>query len=140
MKSLIEFINEAKTEVPLDGICDSTGREMCHLPYLSDADYLTMPRYEFTFRNVSEKKDFCDTTASCEFWDAIYDYNSIAPYPGREPNNWAEIDNNMHKFGNVIVGKKLYIYCYDAKFADELKERGDKASHQFNFSGAKYIG
>lgn len=137
-----EFVNEQATandkskNTPLECIMDGQGKILASLPTLKDkdTDFLLCPKYEFVFPNVKTKKEFEDTTYSNDFWKAVYDYDSIFG----ETNDYKVIDANMKKFGNKIVGKKLYIYCYDKKDSIELQKRCEAAKNTCDFVTVKY--
>lgn len=137
IKNFEEFINEAAYHVPLDGIIDSTGKYLANINLLADEkDYVNYPRYEFVFSAAKEVKDFQNTTFSRDLWLAIYDYDTLEV---NHKNDFALIDANMKKFGNVIVGKKLYIYAFNKSDIAELKQRCENAVKGYKFKSVNFI-
>lgn len=135
MKTLIEYITEANVNVPMDGVLDSDGRELAHLPYFSrPEDYWKHSRYEFAFSSAKLMKDFLDTTESSDFWMAIYDYNSL----NFEQNEWKTIQQNFSKFGNIASKTKLCIYVFNENDMDELKSRCEKAKTTYPFKSVVF--
>lgn len=137
IKNFEEFINEAAYHVPLDGIIDSTGKYLANINLFADEkDYVNYPRYEFVFSTAKEVKDFENTTFSRDLWLAIYDYDTLEV---NHKNDFALIDANMKKFGNVIVGKKLYIYAFNKSDVAELKQRCENAAKEYKFKSVNFI-
>jgi len=137
IKNFEEFINEAAYHVPLDGIIDSTGKYLANISLIADEkDYVNYPRYEFVFSTAKEVKDFENTTFSRDLWLAIYDYDTLEV---NHKNDFALIDANMKKFGNVIVGKKLYIYAFNKSDVAELKQRCENAAKKYKFKSVNFI-
>jgi hypothetical protein len=118
---------------PLAGISFPNGKDVSLRLWHDEDDFENMPRYKFTFRLKREMEDFTNTTASREFWLAIYDWDK----QDIEPNDYDRIQANMHKFGNVILGKDLFIYAYEKSDIKELKERCEKAAGTFEFKSVK---
>lgn len=137
IKNFEEFINEAAYHVPLDGIIDSTGKYLANINLLADEkDYVNYPRYEFVFSTAKEVKNFENTTFSRDLWLAIYDYDTLEV---NHKNDFALIDANMKKFGNVIVGKSLYIYAFNKSDVAELKQRCENAAKEYKFKSVNFI-
>lgn len=137
IKNFDEFINEAAYHVPLDGIIDSTGKYLANISLLADEkDYVNYPRYEFVFSTAKEVKNFENTTFSRDLWLAIYDYDTLEV---NHKNDFALIDANMKKFGNVIVGKSLYIYAFNKSDVAELKQRCENAAKEYKFKSVNFI-
>lgn len=137
IKNFEEFINEAAYHVPLDGIIDSTGKYLANISLLADEkDYVNYPRYEFVFSTAKEVKNFENTTFSRDLWLAIYDYDTLEV---NHKNDFALIDANMKKFGNVIVGKSLYIYAFNKSDVAELKQRCENAAKEYKFKSVNFI-
>ena len=135
IKNFNEFVNEAAYHVPLDGIIGK-GKFLANRAFVIDEeDYVKYPRYEFVLPNAKSKSDFEGTTASRDFWLAIYDYDSIMD----NNNDYTVIDANMKRFINVIFGKKLYIYCLNPEDVGELKTRCENAKSTYDFSSVKFI-
>lgn len=136
-----QFIAESEKTVArktaLNSVLDSHCRILASLPTFKDenTDFMMCPKYEFKFTNMKMRKEFEDTTCSNDFWKAIYDYDGSV----FGKNDYKAIDKNMKKFGNKIVGKKLYIYCYDKKDSVELRQRCEAAKGAFHFDTVKYI-
>lgn len=137
IKNFEEFINEAAYHVPLDGIIDSTGKYLANINLLADEkDYVNYPRYEFVFSTAKEVKNFENTTFSRDLWLAIYDYDTLEV---NHKNDFTLIDANMKKFGNVIVGKSLYIYAFNKSDVAELKQRCENAAKEYKFKSVNFI-
>lgn len=137
IKKFEEFINEAAYHVPLDGIVDSTGKYLANINLLADEkDYVNYPRYEFVFSTAKEVKNFENTTFSRDLWLAIYDYDTLEV---NHKNDFTLIDANMKKFGNVIVGKSLYIYAFNKSDVTELKQRCENAAKEYKFKSVNFI-
>ena len=137
IKNFEEFINEAAYHVPLDGITDGTGKMLASLSLFADErDYIKYPRYEFVFSAAKEVKDFENTTFSRDLWLAIYDYDTLEV---NHKNDFTLINANMKKFGNVIVGKKLYIYAFNKSDVAELKQRCENAAKEYKFKSVNFI-
>jgi hypothetical protein len=136
MKDLRDYITESVVNVSLSEILDSDGRSLAHLPYFKDAkDYYRHNRCQFVFKSVKEANDFQETTFSREFWLAIYDYDSVI----RDSNDYGKINSNMSKFGNIMNGKNLCVYCFDDTLKDELFLRCKNAEKEYNFKSVEYI-
>lgn len=134
---IAESAKTVATKTPFESVLDNQGRILASLPTFKDddTDFMMCPKYEFTFTNMKNVKEFEDTTYSNDFWKAIYDYDGVM----HEKNDYKAIDKNMKKFGNKIVGKKLYIYCYDKKDSIELQQRCEVAKDTCHFDTVKYI-
>jgi hypothetical protein len=139
MKDLRDYINEGRNgniDVPLSEILGSDGRSLAHIPYFNNArEYYNHPRCQFVFNTAKEAKDFRDTTFSREFWLAIYDYDSVM----LDSNDYANINSNMSKFGNLMNGKNLCVYCIDDAMKDELFKRCKNAEKEYKFKSVEYI-
>ena len=101
-----------------------------------EKDYVNYPRYEFVFSTAKEVKNFENTTFSRDLWLAIYDYDTLEV---NHKNDFALIDANMKKFGNVIVGKSLYIYAFNKSDVAELKQRCENATKEYKFKSVNFI-
>lgn len=135
-----EFVSESaskRIDTPLSDIIDAQGKVLASLPQLkdNDTDFMQCPRYEFVFTSAKDAKEFADTTYSNDFWKAIYGYDSIL----KDTNDFSAINAEMKKFGNKMVGRKLYVYCYDKSDTSELEARCENAKTACNFSSVKYI-
>lgn len=136
IKSYEGFVSESVARTPLESIIDGEGRVIASLPSaLEDrADIGSLPRCEFVFDTARDAKEFEDTTYGSGFWKELYGYDSLS-----DDNDFAGVASAMRRFGNRIVGRTLYVYCYDPKDSGELGERCGNAAKTCDFKKVRFL-
>lgn len=135
MKSLQEYINESKSN-QWGGTVSVGGKgDVVNFMNYDEETWENLPQYIFTFSNARDKKDFLNTTYINEFlWD-MYDYApeyllSLKEYSGYD---YKKSQALLNKYGQVVLGNKLIVVCFDEKDLNDFIERCERVEKDYEW-------